>query len=439
MVAVVVVVHGFIHLLGAAKGFGWADVALLKMPIGAGMGVVWLAAAVLLILAGALLALGGRSWPVVAAVAVVISQVVIVSSWGDAKAGTAANVLLLTAVVYGVASQGPRSYRARYRRAVVTALAGSVANAGVGVTEPDLAHLPDAVAAYLRQSGTVGRPRVINFNARIHGRIRAGANTSWMPFTGEQVNTYGPEPSRLFLMDANKSGLPVEVLHMFAGRSATMRVKVCSLIPIVNAAGPRMDRGESVTIFNDLCVLAPAALLDAPVVWQPVGDHHVRGTFTHGPHTVTAELTFNDDHELVDFVSDDRFRASPDGRTFTSQRWSTPICGYRNVDSRRLGTNGEGRWHAPEPEGEFAYLEFHLDEITYNAGTVASAIPEARYVSNPRALHMSPTMTNQSGLGGHDVRKSGSSMSRDSSDSGKKPISEGTLLRLSKELKLLVR
>lgn len=34
-----------------------------------------------------------------------------------------------------------------------------------------------------------------------------------------------------------------------------------------------------------------------------------------------------------------------------------------------------GRWHAPSPEGEFTYLEFHLDEITYNLG---STLPEGR-------------------------------------------------------------
>jgi hypothetical protein len=29
-------------------------------------------------------------------------------------------------------------------------------------------------------------------------------------------------------------------------------------------------------------------------------------------------------------------------------------------------TVGEGRWHAPPPEGQFTYIEFHLDAITYN-------------------------------------------------------------------------
>jgi hypothetical protein len=366
IVAVVVVLHGLIHLLGAAKGLGWADVTQLKEPISTAMGVAWLAAAVLVVLAGVLLIIRARWWWVVGAVAVVASQTVILTLWSDAKAGTVANIILLAAVVYGYASQGPASYRAEYRRRVDAALTEPLPN-GV-VTEADLADLPEPVATYVRRSGAVGQPRVTNFQARIHGRIRAGTTTAWMSFTGEQVNTYGPQPSRLFFMDATMFGLPVDVLHTYVGPSATMRVKACSLVPMVNAAGPDMDQAETVTVFNDLCILAPAAIIDAPVTWQRVDDHHVCGTFINGAHTVTAELVFSDDHDLIDFISDDRLRASSDAKNFTPQLWSTPVREYRTIDSRRVGTHGEGRWHAPEPEGEFAYLEFNLDGITYNTG-----------------------------------------------------------------------
>ena len=133
-------------------------------------------------------------------------------------------------------------------------------------------------------------PRVTNFAARFHGRIRGGANKPWMTFTGEQVNTYGREPSRLFFMDATMFGLPVDVLHVYVGHTATMRVKVCSVIPMVNAAGPDLDKAETVTLFNDMCVLAPAALVDANVVWEPIDDRHVRGTFTNGAQTVDRRL-----------------------------------------------------------------------------------------------------------------------------------------------------
>lgn len=250
------------------------------------------------------------------------------------------------------------------------------------MTETDLAHLPGLVAEYVRRSGAVGQPRVRSVHARIHGRIRAGANAPWMTYTGEQVNTYGPAPSRLFSMDATLFGLPVDVLHVFAGPAATMRVKLCSVVPIVNAAGPDMDRAETVTLFNDLCILAPAALIDAPILWQPVDDNHVRGIFTSGSQTVTADLTF-DDGDLVDFVSDDRMSTSRDGSTFTPQRWSTPVRDYRTFGARRIATYGEGRWHTTDPQGHYAYLEYNLDAITCNPRTAPTRRQAQSISTNP--------------------------------------------------------
>jgi hypothetical protein len=146
-----------------------------------------------------------------------------------------------------------------------------------------------------------------------------------------------------------------------------MRVKAGSLVRMVSAAGPEMDQGETVTVFNDLCVLAPSALVDAPIVWETIDSHRVRGAFTRGLHTVNAVLVFNDAHELIDFISDDRTAASSDGKNFVHQRWSTPLRGYRSFGANRIATIGEGRWHAPPPEGEFTYIEFHVDNIAYNA------------------------------------------------------------------------
>jgi hypothetical protein len=378
---IVVVLHGLIHLLGAAKGLGWRSVTQLSESIDSRLGAAWLGAALLLVLAGVMVVRTSRAWWLVAAVAAVFSQAVILTSWSDAKAGTAVNVVLLVAAGYGFAANGPSGLRAEYLRRVAIALA-EPPSAGVGVgvvTETDLAVLPAPVAGYLRRSGVVGESRVVNFRARIHGRIRAGASKPWMNFTGEQINTYGASPSRLFLMDATMFGLPVDVMHVFVGTSATMRVRLCSLLPMVHAAGPEMDRAETVTLFNDLCVLAPAALLDAPITWQTLDPNHVRAAFTHGAHTVSAELCFNDENELIDFVSDDRTRASADGRHFTSQRWSTPLSRYRTISDRCIATYGEGRWQAPEPEGEFSYLEYNLDDILYNAGTVASRSSVAAY------------------------------------------------------------
>ena len=125
------------------------------------------------------------------------------------------------------------------------------------------------------------------------------------------------------------------------------------------------------TLFNDLCILAPAALVDAPIAWQEVDDTHVRGVFTNGAHAVSADRTFRDG-DLVDFRSDDRMSTSRDGSTLAPQPWSTPVGDYRVFGTRRLAARGEGRWHAAAPQGEFAYLEYNLDAITYNAGAAST-------------------------------------------------------------------
>ncbi|MFN0064298.1 MAG: DUF6544 family protein [Myxococcaceae bacterium] len=364
VVGTVFIVHGFIHLVGAIKGFGWADVSQLTEPIGTMMGACWLAAGAMSVVAGVLLIARASTWWILAAVAALSSQALILSAWNDAKAGTVANVLLAIAAAYGLRSQGPRSFRSRFRQ-VARETSASVKPTVVGpVTDRELGHLPSPVANYLRRAGTLGRPHIFGFHADISGRIRGGSDQPWMSWRGEQVNTYGATPSRVFYMDATMKGLPTDVLHAYVGPSARMQVRLASLATIVDAHGPEMDQAETVTLLNDLCILAPAALVDAPIEWSSLDSHHVRATYRNAGHTVSAVLTFDEQDQLVDFVSDDRLRSSSDGRTFTRQRWSTPLADYRSFGDRRLASRGRAFWQ-PTDGPSFDYLEFHVDNITY--------------------------------------------------------------------------
>jgi hypothetical protein len=286
-------------------------------------------------------------------------------------------VLLAAAAVHAWARTGPRSLRADYARHVEEALA-QPRSAGV-VTEADLTRLPAPVARLLRHAGAVDRPAVAGFRATIHGRIRGGPTKPWMPFTGEQVNVYGTEPQRIFFMDARMAGVPVDVLHVFDRRGATMRVRLLSLLPIVNGSGPQMDRAETVTVLNDLCLLAPAALVGAPIVGAVNDGESSSATadFTLGSQTVSASLSIGADGALTDFLSDDRLRSSPDGQTFVQQRWSTPVRSEGEWSGHRVCREGEARWHAPEPEGTFTYLEFVVDDWVPIGGAPWSAVGAA--------------------------------------------------------------
>jgi uncharacterized protein DUF6544 len=226
------------------------------------------------------------------------------------------------------------------------------------VTEVDLTPLPEPVRPYLRATGVVGRPRVRNYRLRFRGRIRSAPESPWMPFEAEQ-HSFADHPTRLFLMHARMFRLPVEMFHRRIGGHATMQLRIAGAIPMVDARGDVMDRSEAVTLFNDMCLLAPGTLLDPAIAWEPVDARTVRARFTDGPQTISATLLFGDDSLLTNFISDDRSRSSPDGKTFTRLRFSTPMRDYRDFGSVRLGARGEARWMLPEGE-------FDLQEVTYN-------------------------------------------------------------------------
>ncbi len=361
IVAAVLTVHALIHVMGFAKAFGYAELPQLTQPVSHVAGVAWLTAGLLVFASAATMVAWPHRFWTIGALALVMSQAVILSAWSDAKAGTIVNVLFLLAVAHSWFNDGPRSFRAQFGRDVAAALARPL-DAHV-VTEIDLAPLPEPVQRYLRATGVVGRPTVGNYRLRFRGRIRSGPDARWMPFEAEQ-QSFADQPTRLFFMHARMFGMPVEVFHRLVNGQATMQVKIAGAMPMVDARGDVMDQSEAVTLFNDMCLLAPATLLDPSITWKPIDSRRVGARFTNGRHTIAATLLFGDDGLLTNFISDDRSRSSADGKSFTRLRFSTPVRDYREFGSVRLAAHGDARWLLPE--GDFTYGEFDLQEVTYN-------------------------------------------------------------------------
>ena len=83
VIAIVLVVHGLIHVLGFAKAVGLADLPQLTQPISPLLGAVWLLAALLFIAAAAALFVWPRGWWAIAACAIVVSMLLIVPTWTE--------------------------------------------------------------------------------------------------------------------------------------------------------------------------------------------------------------------------------------------------------------------------------------------------------------------------------------------------------------------
>ena len=196
-ITALLVVHGLITLLGFVKAFDLLPVTQLQAPISQPAGLLWLAAALLLVGSGVALLVGAQWWWVPAALGVVLSQILIFGDWGDAKAGTIANVILLIPIVVAALGAAPWSLGARYDHDVTSGLHLQVPAPKL-VTEADIAHLPPAVQRYLAFVGAVGKPQVQNYRLRFGGALRNGPDDKWMPMVAHQQSfVTPPRPSLL--------------------------------------------------------------------------------------------------------------------------------------------------------------------------------------------------------------------------------------------------
>ncbi len=353
--------HGVIHLVGPAEAFGLLDLAALRQPISVPQGVLWLLTAVLLIAAAAVVGHGDRWWWALALPGILLSQALIVGMWSDAKFGTIVNLIIAVPLLLIAIDARSSSFRAQFTTGADSLLAAPMSPAPI-VTQADIDPLPRLMQEYLRRVGAVGRPRVRNLRVRFDAQMRDNAKAGWMQATATQYEFFDP-PARLFYMNASKVGVPFDVLHRYVGDDATFRVRIASLFPMVDKRGPVLTKAETVTLMNDIVVLAPAAVLDLPFTWATRDARSLDATFTNAGYTVSAVLTFDAEGDLVGFISDDRTQEDAAGSR--SARWSTPISQYAAVNGIRVGTHGDANWI--EADGrEWTYGRFIIRELAYN-------------------------------------------------------------------------
>ncbi|PKA10688.1 hypothetical protein CH372_18135 [Leptospira meyeri] len=230
------------------------------------------------------------------------------------------------------------------------------------LSEADIRHMPSPVRKYLKYTGVIGKNKVQNIRIVFDELMYKNPKAKPMVSTSEQYNFF-MRPARHFYMKASMMGIPFRVLHSYSDERATMLVRVASLFNAVDLDNEELAMAETVTVLNDLCLFAPAALIDKRISWEANGPLSAKVFFKNGKYRVSALLFFNEIGELVEFVSDDRSALQDDG-SLRKARWSTPLKDYKEWNGVKVPTYGEAIWKYPE--GDFTYGKFFLKKIEYN-------------------------------------------------------------------------
>ena len=137
----IVITHALIHLLGFLKAFQLAEINQLTQNISKPMGILWLIALILFLAAAIQLISNHDLWWITALAAVILSQVLIILFWQDAKFGTIANIIILLSVIAGY---GFWSFENIFNNDVAVRLETSSKIEKNLLTEKDIEHLPAA-------------------------------------------------------------------------------------------------------------------------------------------------------------------------------------------------------------------------------------------------------------------------------------------------------
>lgn len=351
----IVVFHGLIHLLGFLKAFDLAQINELTQPISRPLGLLWLVAALILIVTAVAFGFTSQWWWAVAIVGALLSQILIFTAWQDARVGSIPNLIILVVALLALSSI---RFEDGYRQDVRNGQERVRALTAETLTEADLQALPQPVQRYLRYVGVVGKPKVVSMYAELTGEMRQQGG-AYFPLTAEQYNFFD-QPTRLFFMKGRMFGLTVPGYHRYQEQSAAMNVRLFGLLPLVKVGGEVMFEADTVTQFNDMCLMAPATLIDPRITWETIDDLTVKGTFTNQGVTISAMLHFNAEGQLVNFVSHDRWDVS----SMKQYPFSTPVSQYRNLNGYNLPTYGEAIWHYPD--GDFVYGKLEINNVVYN-------------------------------------------------------------------------
>lgn len=356
--AILLLLHGAIHIIGFLKGFQLAKVSTLTATISKPMGIFWGITTMLFLVTLIGLLLKKEFWPYLAFVAIFFSQILLILYWQDAKYGTLANVLILLLTLPFFGKQQVDNQITTEK----TALLNSFHTNPQDILRPEeIAHLPPIVQAWLNQSGVVGKPKAFSLRLKQNGQLRTKPDSKWMSFDAQQyVDVYSPA----FIWSADVKAFPGVYLagrDRFENGTGEMVIKLASLIPVVDEKDNlQINTGSMIRFLAEICWV-PSAAVQEYLAWEAVDAHSAKATLTWNNQSVNGIFQFAENGELISFEAPRFFGGSKDAQQYP---WKVEMMKHSVFEGVNIPEVSRIIWKLPE--GDFEWLRLTITELNYN-------------------------------------------------------------------------
>ena len=353
------ILHGLLHLIGFAKewNIGPHEVSGRLMAIaGNGSrfgGVMWLAAFVLYATA-AICFLLRRDWYwIPAALALTISQVLILIYWSEAKYGTVLNIIILIVVCFSAAAT---QFKRTAMRDVEQLLADATGVQRV-ISEAEIETLPHPVQRWLRHANVAGKPLPNSIMLRQAGTLRTKADGKWMPFHATQYFSADP-PAFVWIAEIEAAPLlRIAGRDTFRNGHGNMIVKPLYIMTAANSSGKEVDQATLIRYMAEMGWF-PQAALTRYVSWEGINEREARVTMTYEGTTASGTYYFNEDGSVSGFEAE---RYGEFEGIFRKERWSVSVKDHKTFNDITIGHISEVTWKLSD--GDFNWLTLEVEEI----------------------------------------------------------------------------
>lgn len=356
--ASVVIIHGLIHLMGFVKAFQLAEINQLTQNIPKPIGLLWLISALLFITAAAVFLLKNDWWWMIAVPAFVLSQLLIIMYWQDAKYGTIANVIILVGVVIGY---GIWSFNTMAKNDLETFVAPVTSEKKV-VTKEMLSGLPPIVQKWLKRSYVIGKEIIYSVHLKQIGEMRTAPDGNWMPVEAEQWFKT-EKPGFIWIADVKFApGIHLAGRDKYENGKGHMLIKMLSIIPVADAKGTETDQGTMLRYLAEI-VWFPSAALNDYIQWEQIDSTTAKATMTYGGITASGLFKFDANGDVISFEAK-RYYDRKGGASLEDWFIQIEPNSYKEFAGVRIPARSAVTWKLKE--GDFTWYKLEIADIHYN-------------------------------------------------------------------------
>jgi hypothetical protein len=351
-------IHGLIHLFGFLKAFGISQFNTISQPISKTYGIFWFLTFMLFGITVILILVHSDYWFLSGFLAVIISQVLILNYWSDAKFGTIANIIILIATIIGYSNF---NFKQKIKTERISMFEGVQIQKNNIHTEEEWIGLPPIVQKWLTNSGLIGKQQISNVYLVQELQLKLKPEqANWNKGTAKQYFTVAPPAFNWNINTEMNSLLNVVGRDKFVDGKGEMIIKLLSLIPVAEAKDDEKVNQATLQRYLAEIVWFPSAALSKYIKWETIDDYSVRATMEFEGTLGVGVFHFDQNGNFEKFVA----MRYQDSNAIKPTKWTVIATRIEERNGIKIPIECEASWELEN--GRWTWLKLKIADIKYN-------------------------------------------------------------------------